>query len=167
MPRNQLISPLYGHIEAAAIDAFLEGTPYTQRALAFRIATGTGEDVRALVRRLPQFLKRLRTRGHYVTQPSTHGSKVGQGLELTSPRGFNWSPLPFDCDALREATSAFLGADHIGGTRKAAVRSALRLVLELPTKCSDEVILEACSRMAPRSCTILRSGRTTAPWREA
>ena len=149
MPRGQLISPLYSQIEAAAIDAFLEGTPYTQRALATRIAAITGEDVQALARRLPAFLKRLEKRGHYVSQPSAFGSKVGQATELTSPRGFNWSRLPFDCEILREGTAAFLSAEDIDPNRKAAARSALRLVLELPTKCADDVILDGCSRIAP------------------
>lgn len=147
MPRGQLISPLYGHIEAAAIDAFLQGAPYTQRALATRIAAVTGEDVQALARRLPAFLKRLEKRGHYVSQPSAFGSKVGQATELTSPHGFNWSRLPFDCEVLREAAAAFLNAEDIDPTRKAAARSALRLVLELPTKCADDVILNGCSRI--------------------
>lgn len=147
MSNAKLTSPLYDHIEAAAIDAYVEGAAYTQRALAARIAAVTGEEVYPLARRLPPFLKRLEKRGQYVSQPAARGSKTGQATELTSPRGFNWSNLPFDAPALRHAVTAFLGDPKISQERKAAVRSALRLAFGLPTKCPDAAILSACSEV--------------------
>jgi integrase len=149
MPRAQLISPLYDQIEAAAIAAFVEGGPYTQRAIAIRIAQVTGEDTQQLAQRLPAFLNRLAKRGHYRCQPAAHGSKTGTPGELTSPQSFNWSTLPFDGPALQHAVATFLEDEGFADYQKAAVRSALRLVFDLPTKCSDYAILEACGRSQP------------------
>lgn len=149
MPLGTLTSPLYAQIEAAAIDAFVEAGPYTQRALASMIAVETGEDASELARRLPQFLKQLEKRGCYQSQPALCGAKVSGPRALTSPRAFNWSPLPFEAPALEVAASSYLRDDDLEGRQKSAVRSALRLVLELPTKCEDESILQACAKLAP------------------
>jgi integrase len=149
MSRARLISPIYDHIEAAAIKAFVNGESYTQRAIATRIAQVTGEDVQPVAQRLPAFLKQLAKRGHYASQPAACGSKTGSPGELTSPRAFNWSPLSFDAPALRHAVATFLADDEIPGYQKAALRSALRLLLDLPTKCADGVIHDACERYAP------------------
>lgn len=143
------MSPIYDQIEAAAIAAFVNGEPYTQRAIATRIAYATDQEVQPLAQRLPAFLKQLDKRSHYRSQPAASGTKIGTPGELTSPQAFNWSSLPFDGPALQHAAATFLADEDIPDHQKAALRSALRLVFELPTKCADDVILDACARCRP------------------
>ena len=148
MPRGQLTSPIYELLERAAIEAFIEEAPYSQHALATRVAAATGEDARELVGRLSPFLRRLEERGQYVAQPAAFGGKSGGGgAGGTSPRAFNLGRLPLEAKALQVAVTAYLADRDVAETRKSAARSALRLVLGLPTKCDDRVITGACARM--------------------
>lgn len=145
----KLTAPIYDHLEAAAIDAFVGGTSFTQRALAARIAEATGEEAYPVARRLPAFLKKLEARGMYESQPSPFGSKTGVAGELTSPRVLNWSGLPSNAPALTIALNAYLADEAVAGEKKAAARSAIRLSFDLPTKCPDSVLVAACNTLAP------------------
>lgn len=145
----KLTAPIYHHLEAAAIDAFVGGKPYTQRALAARIADVTGEETYPVARRLPAFLNRLEARGMYESQPSPFGSKAGVPGELTSPRVLNWSGLPSNAPALTIALNAYLADEAVAGEKKAAARSAIRLSFDLPTKCPDTILVAACNSLAP------------------
>jgi integrase len=145
----RLTAPIYAHLEAAAIDAFVGGTPYTQRALAARIAEITGEETHPVARRLPAFLRKLETRGMYESQPSPFGSKSGGPGELTSPHVLNWSGLPSNAPALTTALNAYLADNVIASEKKAAARSAIRLCFDLPTKCPDNILVTACNTLAP------------------
>ena len=149
MPRGQLTSPLHAHIEKAAIEAFIEGAPYSQRALADRIAAAAGKDAEHFSRNLTPCLRRLEKRGEYVAQPAAFGGKMmGGGAGGTSPRIFNSARLALDISGLEVAARAYLAEPSIPESRKSAARSALRLVFGLPTKCTDQAIIRACTRVS-------------------
>jgi integrase len=145
----KLTAPIYDHLEAAAIDAFVGGTPYTQRALAARVAEAMGEEAYPVARQLPAFLRKLEARGMYESQPSPFGSKTGVPGELTSPRVLNWSGLPSNAPALTIALNAYLADEAVANEKKSAARSAIRLSFDLPTKCPDTVLVGACNALAP------------------
>jgi integrase len=136
--------PLYPALERAAIAAWSGELPFSQRALAEALAPELGEAPARIAQALPQYLDVLARAGVYASQRARFGAKTQGPGQLGSPHCFNWSPVP-PCDAtLRHVVAPFLADEHVAAHRKHAVRSALRFGLELPVKCTDDVLLKAC-----------------------
>lgn len=156
---TNLSSSVYPALRRAATDAWVGGLAFTQKALSEQIARDLTEPPEEVAQSLPQFLAVLERRGIYTAQRAKHGSKTaGDGL-LTSPQCFNWSTLAPDAATLRHAVEPFLTDETVADHRKHAVRSALRFILELPTKCADAVLLQACERVSAAELYLL-PGRT-------
>jgi len=137
-------SPLYPALERAAISAWSGELPFSQRALAEALAPELGLDPTRVAQALPTFLRRLERDGIYTGQRARYGAKTSGSGGLSSPQCFNWSDTPPHAATLRTIAGPFLADAGVATHRKHALRSALRLGLELPVKCSDDALLGGC-----------------------
>lgn len=147
---HSLSSSIYPALKAAVIEHWCSGLGSSQGCLAVSMGHALGVDGDRLARRLTPFLRRLRDRGIYVAQRSAFGSKGADMVaeHRTSPHSFNWSPIPSDTATLADVVQGYLAAprEKVSDSAKSAFRSSMRLLMDLPTRCSDAVIVSAAKR---------------------
>lgn len=145
----ELRSPHYERIEAAAIEAWATGRPYTQAALSETIGTAYDLDPEKVASGMVYYLRQLAARGLYEAQAGRFGSKGTQSKATpTSPRWFNWSGVSINEATLRHIVAPYLADPDVEGWRKEAVRKALRFRFDLPNLCREEEILAAAERVS-------------------
>jgi hypothetical protein len=145
----ELRSPQYERIEAAVIDAWSHGRPYTQAALAQAIGCAHGLDPEDVAVGLVYYLRQLASRGMYEAQAGRFGSKgtMAKGSP-TSPRWFNWSGVPLDQATLRHIVEPYLADAEVEEWRKEGLRKALRFRFDLSTRCGELEIIAAAERVS-------------------
>ena len=145
----ELRSPQYERIEAAVIEAWACGRPYTQAALAAAIGSTNEMDSDKIAIGLVYYLRQLAARGMYEAQAARFGSKgTSAASAATSPRWFNWSGVSLEQATLRHIVAPFLADGDVESWRKEAVRKALRYRFDLPTASGEFDILAAAERVS-------------------
>lgn len=142
-----LTSARYAQLEASAINAWVRGQAFTQRALVEAIERPDGTGMPA--GNATYYLGQLARRGQYVSQPARFGAK-GSGYSAgrpTSPQIFNLGRVAVAGATLRTAVEPYLQDSAVVESRKHALRSALRFFLELPEQCPEDRILVACESL--------------------
>ncbi len=145
-----LRSGIYPALKSAVIDHWCGGLASTQRSLTETMGDILKSPADDLARQLTPYLRRLRDRGIYIAQRAAAGSKGDEmsAERATSPHTFNWSALSPEDATLATVAEAYLCAssDMVKENAKSAFRSAMRVLLDLPTKCPDSLIFSAATR---------------------